>query len=76
MVHTDRLPFGAYYSEFDDDGPDYEEPQPTISWYFKEEEGGCEDYADQHDVAMTCRCYIDAGVSFTAELQYTEPEED
>jgi hypothetical protein len=75
MRHTDALPLEAYYSDFDDVGSDVYEPQPTISWHFLDTQG-CEDYADKHDVAMTCRCYIDAGCTFTAELQYTEPEED
>jgi hypothetical protein len=75
MLHTDDLPLKAYYSEYDDE-PDIYEPQPTINWYFVSDDGCCEDYADQDDVAMTCRCYIDAGCTFTAELQYTEQEEE
>lgn len=75
MRHTDDLPLEAYCSDFDDVGRDFEDPQPTIYWHFLDTQG-CEDYADQYDVAMTCRCYIDAGCTFTAELQYTEPEED
>jgi hypothetical protein len=74
MDPTDQLPLEVYFSHYAEEGPDLWEPEPTISWHFLDTQG-CEDYADQRDVAMTCRCYIDAGCTFTATLEYTEPEE-
>jgi len=65
--------YDDYLMDWDDDG--YYEPQPVISWHFQDTEG-CEDYATPDEVANVCQCYTNAGATFTATLEYTEPEED
>ena len=75
MLHTDRLPFGVYYAECEDEEPDYDEPQPTIYWRFKDEQG-YEDVALPDEFASMYRTYcIECGGDFTVELEYTEPED-